>query len=246
MATRGKYIDGIYSYCDSWCERCPFTKRCRNFAMQRAMERHMARRDRQNAEFWAAMERTLGDALGEVAKQAESLAPEVKSTKKHAKSDFFEDPAERPVRRHPLAKLSMQYHDAADEWWETHPELKPDESPLGDAVAIIRWYQVFIHVKLCRALSGLIKVHEEDEDDEELLDENGKPYPKDSDGSAKIAIIAMERSIGAWSVMREHLPMEKESILRLMALLYRIRALADQHFPAARAFHRPGFDDVAE
>jgi hypothetical protein len=253
MARPGKYIDGIYNYCDRWCERCPFTQRCRSFAMEKAMERHMARRDKQNAEFWAAMQRTLGDALNDVAKQVESLAPEPepkpKSKRRSSKSDPFDDPAERPVRRHPLAKLTMQYSDAADEWFDAHKQLAklfdkhPQENPLADAASVIRWYQLFIHVKLCRALSGVLRVHEEDRDD--LVDEYGNPYPKDSDGSAKIAIIAMERSIGAWSFMREHYPNEKEPILKLMAMLYRARTLADQTFPDARAFHRPGFDDAS-
>ena len=26
------YIDGIFNYCDRWCERCRFTSKCRNYA----------------------------------------------------------------------------------------------------------------------------------------------------------------------------------------------------------------------
>ena len=33
-----KYIPGIYNYCDYWCERCAFTKRCRNFMTDRECE----------------------------------------------------------------------------------------------------------------------------------------------------------------------------------------------------------------
>src|SRR5690606_11821977 len=33
------YIDGIFNYCDRWCERCPFTARCRTFAMEQEFER---------------------------------------------------------------------------------------------------------------------------------------------------------------------------------------------------------------
>jgi hypothetical protein len=33
LASQDGYIDGIYSYCDRWCERCSFTSKCRNFAI---------------------------------------------------------------------------------------------------------------------------------------------------------------------------------------------------------------------
>jgi hypothetical protein len=239
MPRKKQYIDGIYNYCDSWCERCPFTERCRSFAMQRSIERLNARRDKQNAEFWAAMQRTLGDKLDEVAKLADALEPPREA---RADTHAVDDPIERPVRQHPLAKMSMQYADDVDAWFDRHPEKPPGESPESDALEIIRWYTLFIHVKLCRALSGALKVHA-DEDTDDLRDENGLPYPKDSDGSAKISIIAIERSMSAWSVMRENYPRDEKLILNVLARLYRLRTLADSTFPNARSFHRPGFDD---
>jgi hypothetical protein len=32
-----RYIDFISAYCDRWCERCPFTERCSNFAVTSAL-----------------------------------------------------------------------------------------------------------------------------------------------------------------------------------------------------------------
>jgi hypothetical protein len=32
MDVEGGFIPGVYNYCDRWCERCPFTGRCRVFA----------------------------------------------------------------------------------------------------------------------------------------------------------------------------------------------------------------------
>ena len=34
LTTRPELIPGIYNYCDSWCERCAFTNRCRSFQLQ--------------------------------------------------------------------------------------------------------------------------------------------------------------------------------------------------------------------
>ena len=28
------FIPSIHNYCDRWCERCPFTSRCRAYAME--------------------------------------------------------------------------------------------------------------------------------------------------------------------------------------------------------------------
>ena len=65
----------------------------------------------------------------------------------------------------------------------------------------------------------------------------------DSDGSAKVALIAIERSIGAWTRLRAHLPDRADELLDLLVMLDRLRRATDAQFPAARAFKRPGFDD---
>ena len=33
LANNPQFIPGIFNYCDRWCERCPFTARCLNFAL---------------------------------------------------------------------------------------------------------------------------------------------------------------------------------------------------------------------
>ena len=48
-------------------------------------------------------------------------------------------------------------------------------------------------------------------------------YPKDSDGSAKIALIATDRSISSWGVILKYFPEEEDSILNFLSLLDRIR-----------------------
>jgi hypothetical protein len=112
---------------------------------------------------------------------------------------------------------------------------RAEAAELMDYVDVIRWYQHFIYVKLCRAIES--RASEEFETDEEL-----KSYPKDSDGSAKIALIAMDRSLSAWAGLRETLGDEPDSVLDLLAQLAAIRRETEKLFPRARAFVRPGFD----
>jgi hypothetical protein len=65
---------------------------------------------------------------------------------------------------------------------------------------------------------------------------------RDSDGSAKVALIAIDRSIAAWGAMRNHFPEQEDTILDLLVHLDRLRRKIEKTFPDARAFVRPGFD----
>ena len=76
-------------------------------------------------------------------------------------------------------------------------------------------------------------------------DEEMKTFPKDSDGSAKIALIGIDRCIATWSALRTALgPDETDGILDLLVQLSAIRRDTEKLFPRARAFVRPGFDEM--
>jgi hypothetical protein len=98
---------------------------------------------------------------------------------------------------------------------------------------VIRWYQHQIHVKLKRAL------HSAQDEQFEILNE----FPKDSDGSTKVALIGMDRSISAWGKLLKYFSDQKKSIMNIISHLERLRKRAEKEFPDARAFVRPGFDE---
>src|SRR2546428_3270289 len=133
---------------------------------------------------------------------------------------------------------------------------------VSDAIEVIRWYQFFIAAKTYRALMGL-----EDLGDEEVSDLEIDPFSDgddasdvnpdlddedvllraachDSDGSAKIALIAIDRSLSAWRLMQNALPERTESIVPMLIELEKLRRGIEQIFPRARDFIRPGFDEV--
>ena len=105
---------------------------------------------------------------------------------------------------------------------------------IGDCFEIIQWYLFFIDAKLQRALHGKLESEDWEED-------NG--YQKDSDGSAKVALIAMERSIAAWTRLFNLLPSSEDEALQSLALLQQLQQKARVEFPKAMQFKRPGFDD---
>jgi len=66
----------------------------------------------------------------------------------------------------------------------------------------------------------------------------------DSNGSAKVALIAIDRSMNAWGALQSCLPEKKDSTAPLMVVLERLRDGIETVLPQARDFLRPGFDEV--
>ena len=142
------------------------------------------------------------------------------------------------VDNHPLTKAGKKYANAASDWFrdlDQTLEVPENFEQLEDAREVAQWYQYQIAVKTMRALSGR---KEELDEDPEIME-----FPKDSDGSAKVALIGIDRSIAAWRLMQLSLPQLAASIVPLILQLERLRNRLDKAFPEARDFVRPGFDE---
>ena len=83
---------------------------------------------------------------------------------------------------------------------------------------------------------------EEDESEEDLYSALVSAARNDRDGSAKVALIGIERSLGAWTILREEFAGQDQAIRDLQRTLGQLRRLLDQRLPGARVFQRPGFD----
>jgi hypothetical protein len=159
------------------------------------------------------------------------------------------------IENTPISILSMDYSDFGHIWLKSNTkslkELEenlrrtalmdlPDRNPeqeavaLRDALEVISYYMRQIYVKLNRAQTNRTK-------DDVWFEEN--QFPKDSDGSAKVALIGIDRSIQAWSEVLHLLAEQEASILPILSRLENLRRLVEISFPDARAFKRPGFDD---
>ena len=114
---------------------------------------------------------------------------------------------------------------------KTEADVLDTMTHLKDCEEVINWYLFFIDAKLQRALHGKLEGDDQDE------------FQKDSDGSAKIAIIAIERSIGAWTRLYELMPAAEDIALKALSLLSRLKQKTIAEFPKAMEFKRPGFDD---
>lgn len=245
-------IEGIYNYCDRWCERCAFTARCLSYRMDRAT----ARRGETGADhqsFWDDIARSFALARRLVEREARKHGIDL-----DAAGALVDAEREERSRRRAAARQGSALHQAATAYWKSgqallerlRPELSataaelraqarlgaghPEETAaeIGDGLDVVQWYLFFIDVKLQRAVASRVDRDRDGEDG----------FPSDAEGSAKIALVAIDRSIGAWARLRRHLGGEADAILDLLVQLERLRRAVEREFPAARAFRRPGFD----
>ncbi len=251
-----KFISGIYNYCDRWCERCTFTSRCRNYDQTSKLKPEQL--DINNKAFWDNISANFKDAISLLHLAAEKHGIDLNATR-----SVDEDAAYKKrelslkafIKQHHISKLCKQYQNIVRPFVEkseeftdktrelikhlhlgitTEEEVVHTVADIGDCFEIIQWYLFFIDAKLQRALHGKLE-------SEEWETSNG--YQKDSDGSAKIALIAMDKSMAAWSRLYTLFPSSEDITLHALALLEQLKQKTKEEFPAAMKFIRPGFDD---
>lgn len=233
---QGGFISGIFNYCDRWCERCTLTARCRVFATEQGGPpvREMSVEE---------VVQHLHGIFAKTIEMAEEAAQEM-----GVDLDAVED---APAGRHPwdelehddLLQAARRYGMAAHAWLDSAaPALAEDDdarldqaAPAGvdDAVEIIAWYHLQILAKLTRAMSGLVEVAEGD-----------RGAQLDCDGSAKVALIGIDRSLTAWTFLasRSSDLLTRQQVVALIDDLVQLRTAVEARFPSARSFVRPGFD----
>ncbi len=254
LAGNPKFISGIYNYCDRWCERCPFTSRCMNFALVNEQFAGQKTRDITNEIFWQKLAETFQVTLDLLKETAEREGIDLDSLDIEEVAEE-ERLNEELAKNHQCCRAAKVYAKMVDNWFDSISDLfgqKEDElnskvqldlsnvDPAGvdasfeDAVQVIRWYQHQIYIKLMRAIRG--KMQQEPE----ILEQ----FPKDSDGSAKVALIAIDRSMAAWGELRNHFLVREDVSLDMLGHLERLRRMVEKVFPDARSFIRPGFDKI--
>ncbi len=245
-----KYIPGIYNYCDRWCERCQFTSRCLNHSLEEDHNCKLGEIDQANERFWDSIKNSFELAFSLIEDLAKEEGVDLQSIE-------IEEDDEIDNKVDILTYRSMNYAKMVDEWFKNNQNIIENEvlkskkrshlkliNPhtteisisLKEVVEVINYYQYAITVKLSRAIKSRdseAKIRLED-------------ISKDSDGSAKIALIEIDRSINAWSSLLKYFEDEKRDILKIINYLKQIREIAEKEFPDARSFIRPGFDEVAQ
>lgn len=259
----GDYIPGIYNYCNRWCERCMYTDRCMTFEMEKEIKMELEKEKRreksmeENKDFWEQVNKTIEEA-------AELIDEEIPLVKNDFDDfDVWDDDDARETmrenkeihkkaRNQPLSKVARKYEKTVHQWFEDRKEkLKQDYDPetkdfnvsypgitdeatlkqLTESVEVILWYEFQIVIKIQRAFSSLY----EEKEDPGLW----KDFPKGSDGSARVAAMGIDSSIGSWNYLNNKLSPEKESIKPIIRMLLWMKMEIEKEFPKAKDFVWP-------
>lgn len=240
------FIEGIYNYCDCWCERCAFTEKCMNFAMRNYKEPdHENYNDdnlsdvfRQTTDLIKQVIEDKGMSWEEIVSQADTQTPafdphkeadkhrNVKNAKEYTRlyGSFLREEqgfmkGKGVEFQNELNKGSISVEDAEEALLQ-----------IEDAFEVINWYQNLIYIKIRNACQLFF---------EENLSEFMTDYYT---GKAKLTLISIDRSISSWLVLQVHFPEKVNKITEILFQLEKLRLQIEKDFPNARKFVRPGFD----
>ncbi len=242
LAAEKRFIPGVYNYCDRWCERCPLTSRCLNFSISQEDSSDPEAQDIRNEAFWKKLSDTFAETLELLKEGAKKWGIDLETLDSTEDAENIKA-KDKAAENHLLSRAAKRYIGIVDDWFKERETLFFETAAaaregvsLDETLEVIRWYQYFISAKIFRAVRGKVK------DDEEGDDE----FPRDSDGSAKIALIAIDRSIAAWAVIRHYVTDGAKEVIDAIAFLDGLRQAVEKVFPNARSFIRPGFDSMTK
>ncbi len=265
----GRFIPGIYNYCDYWCERCAFTGRCRNYRTDRELEREARGEpppdDATQRDFWNQLAEQLREAtvFGRPGDWADEVEYEFDDTPDPL-YEKREEELERAVKEHPLNTLAHSYMMKVAAWLESSDtDLKAvaqellesagiqfDETDyeeqarqIGEMIDVIGWYHTLLPPKVSRALRSMLQRTDEEGWDKETAEVLAESRLSDANGSGKLALVSIQRSAAAWVRMRKILPRREDEIIEMLAILARLRRGIHEALPGAESFVRPGLDE---
>ena len=221
------FIPGIYNYCDRWCEKCEQQLRCMSFVMGKKIE------EKGGFNF-----EVLHELAEERGLDVEDIYASENIDREFWGEDYEGTPREQVYQKlesSDLLRICSIYEYWADKCLEQLYEIINDKEKnelLEEALEVVGWYPDLIQAKIRRALYGY-----------HYHTANKSKTTEDYNGSAKVALIGVERSIENWKIIQPLCPAYQKEISHLLVVLEQLRSDADEYFPKARTFVRPGFDN---
>jgi hypothetical protein len=229
-------IDFISAYCDRWCERCAYTSRCSLYACEVAAA--MCGDYAEGIELAVGAPHPVdGETASPMAAYLEEYQNVEISAEETAEYERQEAARDARIQKTTLTSVASAYTELSLRWLtERHDAVAPSADPvLAEALEIVSRDSGFIAVKLHRALDGRDRaLNDDDEDDDD-------PVQNDWNGSAKVALISIDRSETAWRAIAQ--ATGDQIPLTLAEALIDLRQLVMGDFPNVLSFIRPGFDE---
>ncbi|MCK3685969.1 hypothetical protein [Maribellus sp. YY47] len=241
LAKNEDLVSGIYNYCDRWCERCTKTRKCLTYLHEQEMKEgaDAQNSDDENQHFWEQIRLAWEVTMELIEEDADRLGIDLNNVPEIELPEHIETPLEVRAKDY-----GFKMHD----WLEKNREyiaekaeqlvMIADEALIvkyKDALEVLQWYYFFIGTKVHRAHLDLEERQNDPEDEYSVYSDNL--------GSAKIAIIAIERSMDALSVFYDDFKEREDDILGFLAELSSLKKQLLKTFPGVMDFKRPGFDD---
>ncbi|MFT5169025.1 MAG: hypothetical protein ACI8P3_004271, partial [Saprospiraceae bacterium] len=149
-------IPGIFNYCDRWCKKCAFTKRCANYQMNKDFNESDT--DSLNAEeFIEKIGEHFIRAMQMIEKIAKDQGMDWEKLKEEAKDTVLEEPTFTAAQKN-IFQLSRRYYKMGDDWLKSKRDIleekekelqqknnlgidiRHDLATLNDALAFIQYY----------------------------------------------------------------------------------------------------------
>lgn len=229
-------IDFISAYCDGWCERCAYTSRCSSFAVNAALGMCGDCHDAIELAVGAPRRVEPESESGQMQTHLEGVGNVAWTDKELAEFSRAEKVRDDHVKSTPFMKSAWAVGMASHRWLESRCETvrAAADTVLREALEVAQHDSFLITIKLARAARGRYdREHGGDFDDD--------PAQHDWNGSAKVALICLERSEAAWRLIAE--ATGDCTPTAVAARLADLRREVESSFPNAGAFIRPGFDE---
>jgi len=230
--THENFITGIHNYCDGRCHSCPFTNRCSSYAINKELGEATLSTDDQPSD----------DQLLAVLKATSEIIEEELHKRGMDANELLNELTSEELcgiqEKHPITIQAESYAEKVKRWLESNQLemesrlIAAENDEITKALESITWFQLFIPAKVARAISSVEQID---------VDEHIK---YDCNGSAKIALLAIDESLQGWQTFLQHIPHKEDSLLNLLKHLDKLKNNLELQFPDARSFSRPGFDDA--
>ena len=226
-------IDSISSYCDRWCERCSFTARCSLFAVQAAIAMCCNVADGIELAVGQPPDEPHAHHSSTLSKRIDDLEDFAMTLAERLEFDSREQELNARVDNTTIMYIARVFSVLAHQWLTARADTvrHGTDHVVQESLEIAAHDALFISAKLHRALSG--------GDPHERSDDESHPIQNDWNGSAKVALISIERSEAAWRVIAD--ATGEETPAMLAEELRNLRRQVEALFPKAWSFVRPGF-----
>ncbi|MGM0582647.1 MAG: hypothetical protein ACQETL_18365 [Bacteroidota bacterium] len=246
-------IPGIHNWCDRWCEKCPFIARCA--VGEHEIELIEQEQKGIKPDFWEGVQEQFTKSIELIDELAKEKGIDLNAIPDEEWDRINQEKEEQRLEgeNHPISKMARQYPKECErildsKFIQSKLDSEVEKFDLGlekeannnlyqfkDAVEVIRWYMFFIAAKCHRLMMENM--------DTEFEDTEFPPEERSYNGTAKITLISIERSIAAWGTLLRLFPEHQDEMLPLLALLQKLQKMVNSEFPDAMKFIRPGFDE---